>query len=484
MWEVELKPTIRLVALAVSVAVFAACSGGGPNPGGAPSSSSSGAPSRSSSGGPSSSSPGGPSSSSAGPTPGGSGSPLPAVSPGQTDVVVNALFTTMATEGHNPDPTLNDGLGALYINWRHGTNPLVVNVAGGGQPDPPGTHRHDPLIELRYLDDLWVRKSLHPDDATTTAEIARYTPIVQSEFAQPGDKRGWTYDLLMDLARTSGDPFYRQSAQFLATYADSKLFHADIGAIYAVDATHPTGFYRTDEAIDTACALIQAGTDFNHPEWAADGKRALDFAYSHAFLASDSTFLMVMQNVTTASTAQTVARYRYRNENIDGGVARLGEIGTMALSLLHAAKASGDPTLLAKARQVLDPLTASANTLGLWDATNGGYFSGIKFPGSTQADPGVPTVERDYKESGRQTLMLQAFHLADSFPEVNGAYLPMEQSFTQLIDTKIFYKPGQGVLYQMAPDWQPYRPNWTWVTSEAMDVTLEALLSLNRLTPW
>jgi len=447
---------MRVVALAVSL-IVTACTGGGPRPRGAPSGSVS--PS----------------------LPGSTSAP---VAPGQTDMVVRALFTTMATEGHNPDPTLNGGLGALYINWRHGTNPLVVNIGGGDQPDPLGTHRHDPLTDLRYLDDLWVQKSLHPDDATAAAEIARYTPIVKSEFAQPGDKRGWTYDVLMDLARTSGDPFYTNSAQYLVTYVDSTLFHPDVGAIYFVDATHPTGYYRTDEALDSACALIQAGRDFNHPEWAADGKRALDYVYAHAFLPSHSTFLMVLQDITAGTPAQSVSRYRYRNQSIDGGVARLGEVGTMALSLLHAAKVSGDPSLLARARQLLDPLTASNNSLGLWDTANGGYFSGIKFPGSTQDAPGEPSVLRSYKESGRQTLMLQAFHLADSFPEMHGAYLPMEQSLTQLIDTKIFYKPGQGVLYQMAPDWQPYRPTWTWVTSEAMDITLQALLSLSRPTPW
>ncbi len=101
---------MRVVALAVSLIVVTACTGGGPRPRGAPSGSVS--PS----------------------LPGSTSAP---VAPGQTDMVVRALFTTMATEGHNPDPTLNGGLGALYINWRHGTNPLVVNIGGGDRASSP-----------------------------------------------------------------------------------------------------------------------------------------------------------------------------------------------------------------------------------------------------------------------------------------------------------------------------------------------------------
>jgi hypothetical protein len=397
-------------------------------------------------------------------------------------------MTTMRTEGYDPDPAINNGQGGLYVNWIHGTHPLVANIGSNYQPDPPGTHRHDPLTELRYLDDLWAQRSVHPDDAATAAEIARYTPIVEMEYASPRDSRGWLYDELIDLAHLSGDDSYRRSAQALASYIDTTLYHADVGAIFTQNSTYPSGYYRTDLAVDSGSALVEAGTDFNRPDWTADGMRALNFIFAHAFLSRFGTVLMAMTDVVgpggVVNPQETVLRQHYRSETIDGGVARLGEIGQMALSLLHAARTSGNLSLVARAQQLLDPLTRENNELQLWDSVNGGYFAGVDFPGTTVADPGEPRVENTYKEAGRQPLVLEAFHVADSFPDVHEAYQDMEQSFGSVVVNRIFFPPGQGVLYETTPDFMPVHPSWTWVTSEAMDITVQALVSNERPVPW
>ncbi len=408
--------------------------------------------------------------------------------PSAESQVVNALLTTMRTEGYHADPAINHGLGGLYVNWRYNTTPLEANIVSGDSPTVASTNAHDPLTDLRYLHDLWIYKSEHPDNGSVDAEISRYTPIVKTEFSGIHDQRGWLFDELIDLYRLSSDRAYQSAAFALDEYIATSEFHPATGGIYQVDTSFPTGYYRTDLALTSACALIQGGVDFGRPDWTTDGWKALAFVYAHAYLPRYDSYLMAMTNVVlpdgAANPQEAVDRHRYRHEEINGGVVRIAELGEVALSLLHASVATASSALLADAEHVLDGLTASDNATELWDRTHGGYFAGLVFPGSTNTSPGTPTVQSSYKEVGRQPMILQAFHLADSILSVQGRYRAMEQSMLTLIEQKIFYTPGQGVLYEMTPDFQPVHPGWTWVTSEAIDITLEALLSTDRSSPW
>ena len=82
----------------------------------------------------------------------------------------------------------------------------------------------------------------------------------------------------------------------------------------------------------------------------------------------------------------------YGHTHVDGGTVRFGQIGQMALSLLHTYIVTKDRSYLNKATDLFDPLTAEKNTLGLWDKKNLGYFGGVVFPGTDAQSPGEPRV--------------------------------------------------------------------------------------------
>jgi hypothetical protein len=80
--------------------------------------------------------------------------------------------------------------------------------------------------------------------------------------------------------------------------------------------------------------------------------------------------------------------------------------------------------------------------------------------------------------------MLQAFHLASALRGGGGPFATMEAAMRTVVVTKAYYAAGHGVLYEMTPDWRPVAPDVTWVTSEAIGISLEGLLSTLRSTPW
>jgi hypothetical protein len=52
---------------------------------------------------------------------------------------------------------------------------------------------------------------------------------------------------------------------------------------------------------------------------------------------------------------------------------------------------------------------------------------------------------------------------------------------------KAYYAPGHGVLYEMLPNWTLVASGGVpedWVTTEAMGIVMEALLSLGEARPW
>lgn len=405
------------------------------------------------------------------------------------DSVSLAMLTNIRDHGTNPGA--NGGLGGLWINWRTGTEPLQVNFNGSGLPDgakvnPP---RHDDLTDLRYLHNLQSWKHLHPDDRGFDAELARYTAIVKRELAGTHNERGWMYDELMDMARLSGDAFFRDTARNLAEFYATKSFQPDIGAMYKTTNGKTRGHYRVDLVLEAGCAMVQAGVVFGQPEWRARGERLADFVYAHAYLRDSHLFLSQMDDVRlpdgTANPDEKIYREPYKNYEANGGVVRFGGIGQIALSLLHTAIVTGDEKWRARAWDLLDPLTAEKNSLGLWDARDGGYFSGVEFPGADFAHPGTPKLNRNTKESGRQFHMLQAYHVADMLEP--GRYHAMVERLEQVALEKAYTAPVRGIYYEARPDWSP-RPTKAgvadWVTTEAMGCAMMALFSLEEKDPW
>ena len=87
--------------------------------------------------------------------------------------------------GWDHDPSINGGLGGLWINWRYGSDPLQVDFNGTATPDQASGAplRHDPLTDIRYLHNLWLYKSQNPKDTRYDGEITKYTAIIKTEWA-------------------------------------------------------------------------------------------------------------------------------------------------------------------------------------------------------------------------------------------------------------------------------------------------------------
>jgi hypothetical protein len=417
--------------------------------------------------------------------------PVAAASP-SSDELILAMLHNIQANGFNASPAVNQGLGGLWINWRTGTRPLAVNWNGSGTPDgaavdPP---RHDPLTDLRYLHALLLYKHQHRRDRQFDADVARMVPIVKLEFANSHNERGWIYDELIEMGNASGDLWYHQAARGLAEFYADKFYRPGIGVMYKTSSRHLHGYYRVDLALEAGCALIQAGTVFHEPAWAAKGRQIVKFVQEHAYVPEHHLYLHLMDEVVaadgTANPSQKIVREKVGHTNVDGGLVRMGEIGQAVTSMLHVYLAAHDAAFLRQATEVLDRLTADHNALGLWDARNLGYFGGIAFPGPDAKHPGQPRVAEGKKESGRQFHMLQAFHMANAL--TGNRYQAMEKLMLKVAAERAYFPEGRGIVYEMAPDWSLLTmkngQREDWVTSEAMGVALLALLELGEDKPW
>jgi len=397
-----------------------------------------------------------------------------------------SILDNIKANGFDSDPTVNNGMGGLFINWRYGTNPLQTNVNGTGEPDnASASPRHDPLTDMRYVHNLWSYKHQNPSDTRYDSEIARYTPIIKAEFAHSRNERGWLFDEFMATYNLSNDAFYKDTAYSLARgYADS--FDPTVGSVYKKHSGHPNGSYRVDNVLEAGCALVQASVLFNKPEWMHKGISTINFIYAHAYVAPYHTFASQMDSVLlpdgSANPNQSFFSGTTKNYTVSGRNIQMGAVAQIAISLLDAYKVTHDQDFLHKATDLLDAYALPTNTLGMWDTREGGYYFSVKFDGPSPADPGRITVNKVHKEAGRQMIMLQAFHIANNLTD--GKYKETEEQERTLAVNKVYYAPGHGVLYDVNADWSLRKlPNGTYedmVTTEAMGAELESLFSLSE----
>lgn len=410
-----------------------------------------------------------------------------AVNPAVRAVEID-MMNNIKTNGFNPDPTINNGLGGLLINWRYGTNPLQTNVNGSGETDANSNAatRHDPLTDLRYIHNLWSFKVQNPTNHDFDSEISRYTPIIKREFANAHDERGWLYDIFIDIYRLSNDSFYQEAARSLATsYANT--YKPKVGSIYKVNKDNPTGYYRVDNVLEAGCALLQASTQFHNTEWQQKGNSIIQFVYKHAYIAQYHAFPSQMGQIILPDGSANPQESFFAGQSskgyaITGGQFRMGNVSQIVISLLDAYKATQNQDYLQKAIDLLDPLTLPYNALHMWDTKYTGYFYAVNFSGPAPVQPGDASVDSNRKEAGRQAIMLQAFHLADTL--TNNKYKAMEDAMLRVALQHIYNPTIHGVPYLVNADWTaPKFRNGTlnnMVTTEAMGAELESLFSLNQ----
>ena len=410
------------------------------------------------------------------------------VPPTDAASVVVDVLQNMQTNGF--DAQANNGLGGLWLNWRYGTDPLQTNFDDAGNANgsqvPP---QQDRLADLRYIHALWMYKTQHPQDTQFDDELMKYTQIVKAEFSGHPDERGWVFDTLIDLYHLSHDAFYNQTAKAEAMYLDTAHFHRSLGAYYKTSHSHPRGYYPVDEALEAGSALLQAGSLFNHKQWSKDGKARMAFVEKHAFLSHYHVFASYMDNVLLPSGKLNSTETFFRGTDqggqmINGGRVTVGLTGQEILSFLDAYSVTHDEPLLDKAQELLAPLRAHPNTLGLWDSHHLGYYAALTFPGKTLTHPGTPVLSKKTKQGGQQLLMLEAFKVADTLTD--GDYTSMVMAMEQVAINKAYYAVGHGYLDQETADWKPLvlqggdntGETEDWMTTEAMGIALHALQSL------
>jgi hypothetical protein len=405
--------------------------------------------------------------------------------------VVGDVLENFLRNGFNADPGVNQGLGGLWINWRTGSSPLQTNFSTAGVPDTrnkDGSKRHDELTDLRYLHNLWTCRTVFPDIAVADAEIQRFTRIVKAELTPAKNDRGWVYDLVFDLHRLSGDPFYRDAARSLAQHFADDLYKLGVGSVCKFKKTdgRTTSAYRVDHALEIGSALVQAGTVFGDSCWTRKGRGILDFVYRNAYLPEFRTFPSELDEILLLDGTVNLNPRFYRDGDSEGGSAKPPALGQMALALLHAHIITSERSFLDLAREILFPLTSRVNSLGLWDAEHGGYWDKTIFGGTHVRQPGTARVRRVDKEGGRQLHLLQAFAVANRLG--GGQFQEMEDALLEIALDRAYSCSGRGYVHLSAPDWSLLEVKQggrrDWVTTEAMGVALEALLSLRRKDPW
>ena len=417
--------------------------------------------------------------------------PVPEPAPSNSVLSIEqSILDNIKTNGYNNNSSINHGLGGLWVNWQYGSSPLQTNFNGSGSPDggsvdPP---RHDPYTDLRYLHNLWLYQSQNPTDTRYKSEIEKYTPIIKAEFNQSRDERGWLFDEeFMDLYNLSHDSFYKDTAISLVEGFAQK-FDPKVGSIYKTNTAHPLGSYRVDLVLESGCALIQAGTLFQNPEWVQKGQSIVNFVYAHAYMPQYHMFPEQVDRVHLEDGSVNPSEVFFSDQTnqsytVSGNQMSMGSLSQMILSLLHTYQVTHSQDFLHKATDLLDQLSLPQNSLGLWDTVNMGYFLRVSFTGTGPTNPGKMNLKSHDKEAGRQMTMLQVFHLANTL--TNNKYQTMEAQMRTVAVSKAYYAPVDGVFYEVKSDWTPLTVKGQpqdWVTTEAMGIELEGLFTIDPLT--
>ncbi len=416
--------------------------------------------------------------------------PAPAHQPA-IKTIVRDVLENIRKNGFNSDPEINKGLGGLWINFRTGSQPLETNFSTAGVPytlNKDGTKRHDELTDLRYLHNLWTCRAVFPDIPVADSEVERFTKIVKYELESGANQRGWVYDLVFDLHRLSGDTFYRDAARAQAKYFADGMFKPELGTVCKIKTKNgvTTSSYRVDHSLEIGCALVQAGSVFGESSWTQKGKAVIEFVYENAYLPQYRTFPSELDEIVLPSGKASLNPRFYRHGDTEGGSAKPPALGQMALALLHAHVITKDESYLRRATELLRPLSARDNALGLWDSEHGGYWDKTVFSGTHVRTPGTAKVRKGDKEGARQLHLLQAYAVANRL--TGGQFRETEEALLGIALEKAYSPSGRGYVYLQAPDWSLLTAKQggkrDWVTTEAMGIALEALLSLQRKETW
>ena len=430
-----------------------------------------------------------------GTAPGGGAAPPVTGTSATAAQVEQAVLDNIAANGFDSVPGVNGGLGALWINWRTGSAPLTTNwnnVPAAECTAPATTAqcnvaaRTDRLTDLRYLHSLALYRSQHTGDTRYDAQITRWKAIVKSMWSNARDERGWTYEVLVEIGRLTGDQWFTDTAAGQARYYSTSVYHASCRCLYFTNSAHPRGYYRPVDTVEEAAALAEEGVRAGNATYLQQARDALQFVVDHGFLRQWHAFPYAWDNVLTASGSVNPDPTFAAGLPNPGEEVRVIWLAQEAQTLLHAARATNEQRYKDLAFELLDAITPAQNSLGLWDLTYTGYCEKVAFTGASLARPGFPALGCTKKEAGRQLVVLDAVRVAATVG-AGARYDDLQRRMTAIALGPDYYAAGAGYVYEVSRDYTLYRNHGIqedWVTTEADGIALEALFALTDPQPW
>ena len=385
----------------------------------------------------------------------------------------NVVLQTLSDESTNGwDPQYK----GILINWRR-DDTTKVNCSSSTCDSRAHTTRHDSQNDLRDLENMYWYKFRHAGDTSQDASIARLLPTVKSEWGSTTLDKGWVYYILLRLIQYSGDGAYWTNtaqhwaaAQYASIDPALGIHHGPIVVSTAKNAPALKDAYRVDHDLELGAALVDAGTRFNQPAWAAAGKREVDVVTQETFSAQYHLFNRIY----------VISDPKVGSNKIYDYQAKMGEQGEELEALIRTGAYTHNATFLSLAQEMIDAL----QSLPIHDTTNGGFFFKM-YLGNDGAGHTGGQVDKGSKEA-RQLHVLESVHLANAV--FGNRWAALEAELTQLAITpgKFFLPtPVPGFTYHQLPNWALYpcsscspQPTENWDSAEADGIALETLQTI------
>ncbi|WP_376796157.1 hypothetical protein [Thermogemmatispora sp.] len=345
--------------------------------------------------------------------------------------------------------------GGLFINWNM-SDPQRVNALGPG-PSAKTLEKHDPQVDLLYLNALSTYRRLSSKRMSYQPDLQRTLTVVKLDFLDYNLPKGWIYFSLLAAGLALPDPSLVEEARSLAGRLYRFWYDPRVGAVY--DRLHRPPDYSTAHALESSVALIDAGRRWQVAAWREAGERTLRHVVSQAF---DPHKRLLYERLVVGPAGHDLPQ----NDEV-----RAASQGEAVSALVLAYRLTGQRRYLSLAGTLLQSLFV---TSGLWDQQRGGLYFALHLRDGR--------VIRDYKETRAQCLTLTSLQLYNAQAEV--PFLQEERSLLALLLGPFYEHSHHGYFYRLRADFQIYvsKPGAgigkeDYFTSEAMGCALNALLA-------
>ncbi|WP_141727719.1 hypothetical protein [Thermogemmatispora onikobensis] len=379
----------------------------------------------------------------------------------QVETVINQVLESMHQHAWNPlAETHGQRTGGLFINWKM-THPERVNaIRPGPGPQEETLKKHDPQVDLLYLNALSTYQHRNPGKRTYQADLQRILAVVRIDFQHYNLPKGWIYFSLLSAALTLPDAPLLQEARALAERFYRFWYDPLVGTVY--DRRHRLPDYSTVHTLECGVALIDAGKRWRVPAWREAGERTLQHVVSVAF---DPHRHLLYESMVVEPAGP---------DQPQSDQVRAASEGEAVSALALAYHLTGQRQYLSLASTLLQSLFA---TSGLWDKQRGGFYFALHLSNGS--------VIQDYKETRAQCLTLSGLQLYNA--QVTLPFLNEERTLIALLLGPFYEHTYHGYFYRLRTDFQIYvsKPGAgigteDYFTSEAMGCVVNALLAVTQ----